>query len=214
MTYLEIVNKVLVRLRETEVTSLNESSYSSLIADLVNVVKREVENSWNWHALRTTLSATTVDDLFNYVLVGFGTTSRVLHVYNDTDDIELYPKSSTWFDRQMRMVSTPQKGSPQYYNFNGVSAYGDLQMDVYPIPDKAYNIRINIVKQQDDLTEPTESILINPNVVIEGTVSRAIMERGEDGGSMDHELRYRNMLADLIAIEAGHRPDEVTWYPS
>ena len=81
MTYLEIVNKVLVRLRENEVTSLNESSYSSLIADLVNVVKREVENSWNWHALRTTLSATTVDDLFNYVLVGFGTTSRVLHVY-------------------------------------------------------------------------------------------------------------------------------------
>jgi hypothetical protein len=214
MTYLEIVNKVLVRLRENEVTSLNESSYSSLIADLVNVVKREVENSWNWHALRTTLSATTVDDLFNYVLVGFGTTSRVLHVYNDTDDIELYPKSSTWFDRQMRMVSTPQKGSPQYYNFNGVSAYGDLQMDVYPIPDKAYDIRINIVKQQDDLTEPTESILINPNVVIEGVVSRAIMERGEDGGSMDHELRYRNMLADLIAIEAGHRPDEVTWYPS
>jgi hypothetical protein len=112
------------------------------------------------------------------------------------------------------MVSTPQKGSPQYYNFNGVSAYGDLQMDVYPIPDKAYDIRINIVKQQDDLTEPTESILINPNVVIEGVVSRAIMERGEDGGSMDHELRYRNMLADLIAIEAGHRPDEVTWYPS
>lgn len=214
MTYLEIVNKVLVRLRENEVTSLNESSYSSLIADLVNVVKREVENSWNWHALRTTLSATTVDDLFNYVLVGFGTTSRVLHVYNDTDDIELYPKSSTWFDRQMRMVSTPQKGSPQYYNFNGVSSFGDLQMDVYPIPDKAYDIRINIVKQQDDLTEATESILVNPNLVIEGVVSRAIMERGEDGGSMDHELRYRNMLADLIAIEAGHRPDEVTWYPS
>ena len=45
MTYLEIVNKVLVRLRENEVTSLTENSYSKLIADLVNVVKREIENS-------------------------------------------------------------------------------------------------------------------------------------------------------------------------
>lgn len=214
MTYLEIVNKVLVRLRENQVGSITENSYSTLIADLVNVVKREIENSWNWSALRTTLSATTVDGLFNYVLVGFGTTSRVLHVYNDTDDTEMYLRSSNWFDRQMRMVDTPQTSGPQYYNFNGVSDYGDAQMDVYPVPNGAYDIRINIVKQQDDLTDPTERVLINPNLLVEGVVSRAIMERGEDGGSFDHEGRYLNMLADLIAIEAGHRPDEVTWYPS
>ena len=214
MTYLEIVNKVLVRLRENQVSSLTENSYSTLISDLVNVVKREIENSWNWHALRTTLSATTADGLFNYVLVGFGTTSRVLHVYNDTDDQEMYLRSSNWFDKQMRMVDTPQTSGPMYYNFNGVSEYGDLQMDVYPIPNGAYDIRVNIVKQQDDLTEASERVLINPNLLIEGVVSRAIMERGEDAGSMDHESRYLNMLSDLIAIEAGHRPDEITWYPS
>jgi len=214
MTYLEIVNKVLVRLRENTVSTHTENSYSTLISDLVNVVKREVENSWNWHALRTTLTATTVDDLFNYVLVGFGTTSRVLHIYNDTDDIEMIYKSSDWFDRNMRMASTPEKGSPQYYTFNGVSPFGDVQMDVYPIPDAPYNIRVNIVKQQDDLTDDTERLLVNPNLIIEGTVSRAIMERGEDGGSIDHEARYVNMLADFISIEAGHRTDEITWYPS
>lgn len=213
MTYLEIVNKVLVRLRENEVSTLNENSYSKLIADLINVVKREVENSWNWSCLRETLTLTTADDLFNYVLTDFGTTSRVLNVYNDTDDVQMYYRSSNWFDTQFRMVSTPQKNGPQFYSWNGTSN-GDLQVDVYPIPDGVYNLRFNVVKQQDDLTNDTDVPLIHHNLLIEGVVSRAIMERGEDAGSMDHEKRYLNMLSDFIAIEAGHRPDEVTWYPS
>ncbi len=70
MTYLEIVNKVLKRLREPTVASVSENSYSSLIGDLVNVAKREIEDAWNWSTLRTTLTATTAPDLFNYVLRG------------------------------------------------------------------------------------------------------------------------------------------------
>ena len=211
MTYLEVVNKVLVRLRENEVTSLTENSYSKLIAELVNVVKREIENSWNWHCLRETLTATTSDGNFNYVLYGAGTTSRILNVYNDTDDIVMHPRSGEWFDRNMRMVDTVQKDSPMYYNVNGVSQYGDMQMDFYPVPDGVYTIRINIAKQQDYLTTESEDVLINPELLIEGVLARAISERGEDGGMPDQELRYRTMLADLISIEAGHRPFETIW---
>lgn len=211
MTYLEIVNKVLVRLRENEVTSLTETSYSKLVADLVNVVKREVENAWNWDCLRETLTVTTANDLFNYVLTDSGTTSRVLNVYNDTDDIQMHYRPSNWFDQQMRMVDTVQKDAPMFYNWNGTSN-GDLQVDLYPIPDGVYNIRFNIIKQQDDLSAPTDVLLLNPHLVIEGVVSRAISERGDDGGFMDQEMRYKNMLADFIAIEAGRMPDEVTWY--
>ena len=211
MTYLEVVNKVLVRLRENEVTSLTENSYSKLIAELVNVVKREIENSWNWHCLRETLTATTSDGNFNYVLYGAGTTSRILNVYNDTDDIAMHPRSGEWFDRNMRMVDTVQKDSPMYYNVNGVSQYGDMQMDFYPVPDGVYTIRINIAKQQDYLTTANERVLIDGDLLVEGVLARAISERGEDGGMPDQELRYRNMLADLISIEAGHRPFETIW---
>ena len=210
MTYLDIVNKVLVRLRENQVGSLTENSYSTLIADLVNVVKREIENSWEWSVLRTTLSATTTNGLFNYVLNGFGTTSRVLYVFNDTDDITMRNMPSDWFDRQF-LMSTIQRGSPAFYNFNGVDASGDMQVDVFPIPDAAYDLRFNIVMPQPDLVNATDTLLINSNLLIEGVVSRALMERGEDGGSADQELRYRNMLADFISIEAGHRPTETTW---
>jgi len=213
MTYLDIVNKVLVRLRENQVGSLTENSYSTLIADLVNVVKREIENSWEWSALRTTLSATTTNGLFNYVLNGFGTTSRVLYVFNDTDDITMRNMPSDWFDRQF-LMSTIQRGSPAFYNFNGVDANGDMQVDVFPIPDAANDLRFNIVMPQPDLVNATDTLLINSNLLIEGVVSRALMERGEDGGSADQELRYRNMLADFISIEAGHRPTETVWTPS
>jgi hypothetical protein len=67
---------------------------------------------------------------------------------------------------------------------------------------------------QDDLTLDAEVVQIPYTLLIEGVLARAIAERGEDGGNQDQEMRYRNMLADLIAIENGQRVDETTWYPS
>jgi len=212
MTYLEIVNKVLKRLREPTVASVSENSYSSLIGDLVNVAKREIEDAWNWSTLRTTLTATTAPDLFNYVLRGAGTRFRVLEIINDTDNVFLYPRDGRWFETNLLMTPV-QKGSPLYYNFNGVTSYGDTQVDVFPVPDAVYTLRFNVVMPQDDLTIDTEVVQIPYTLLIEGTLARAIAERGEDGGNQDQEMRYRNMLADLIAIEAGTRPEETTWYP-
>jgi hypothetical protein len=212
MTYLEIVNRVLRRLRENEVSTVNETPYSTLIGDLVNVVKREVEDSWNWSVLRTTLTATTAADVFNYVLNGSGTRIRVLDVINDTDNVFIEQRSTRWFDQQF-LIADQQKGSPLYYNFNGVTANGDSQVDFYPIPDGVYNLRINCVVPQPELTLDTDVISVNAQLVIEGTIARAISERGEDGGYQEQEQRYLNMGADLIAIESGQRLDELVWWP-
>jgi hypothetical protein len=213
MTYLEIVNKVLLRLRETQVATVAENKYSALVGELVNVTKREIEDSWNWSCLRTTLAATTTAALFNYVLVGAGTRFRVLDIVNDTTNIFLQNKSSAWFEQQL-LMATVQTGSPAYYNFNGVDQYGDTQVDVFPVPDAGYDLYFNIVMPQDDFTTDAEEVKIPYTLLIEGTLSRALSERGEDGGYQDQEARYRNMLADLIAIEAGSRPEETVWYPS
>jgi hypothetical protein len=213
MTYLQIVNRVLRRLREQEVEALTANSYSTLIADLVNEVKRDVENSWNWSALRTTLTATTANDLFNYVLTGTGTTFRVLDVINDTTNTYVENRSGTWFDQQF-LMATVQKAAPTFYNFNGVDANGDTQVDVFPIPDGVYDLRFNVILPQADLVNTTDVLQIPAPLVIEGTIARAISERGEDGGFQEQEQRFRNMLADYIAIEAGHRPEETVWYPS
>lgn len=210
MTYLEIVNKVLRRLRETEVSALNETPYSLLISDLVNVVKREVEDAWDWDALRTTLTAITTPNLFNYVLIDSGTRFKVLDVYNDTSNIEMQARSTRWFNRQF-LAATPQPSIPHFYNFNGVDVNGDTQVDIFPIPNGVFDIRFNVVFPQQDLTLPSDVIQVSGALVIEGTLARAISERGEDGGYQEQESRYGRMASDLIAIEANRRGDEITW---
>jgi hypothetical protein len=212
MTYLEIVNKVLRRLRENEVSSVQETPYSKLIGDLVNVVKREVEDAWDWSALRTTLTATTSTGLFNYVLNGSTTRIRVLEAINDTSNWFLQQRSTRWFDQQFLLANT-QSGAPQYYNFNGVSSNGDSQMDFFPIPDGVYALRINCVIPQPELTADADVILIPAAVVIEGALARAISERGDDGGYVEQEQRYRYIAADYISAESQLRLDEVTWRP-
>ncbi len=212
MTYLECVNRVLRRLRENEVTTVNETPYSKLIGDLVNVVKVEIEDAWDWSVLRTTLTATTTESLFNYVLVDSGTRFRILDVVNDTDDFFMEQRSGRWFDQQF-LMSTVQQSSPLYYNINGVDSNGDSQIDIFPIPDGVYNIRVNVVLPQQELTTDSTQILIPGNLLVEGVLARAISERGDDGGYVEQEQRYRSLAADMIAIESAHRQDEITWIP-
>jgi hypothetical protein len=58
MTYLQAVNKVLKRLRENTVNSVDETLYSRLVGEFVNDANRMVEDSWDWSALRTTVTQT------------------------------------------------------------------------------------------------------------------------------------------------------------
>jgi len=213
LTYLEIVNKVLRRLRENEVSTVNETPYSKLIGEFVNVVKREVEDSWEWGVLRNTLTATTISDIFNYTLVDSTTRVKILDVVNDTSDFVMEQRSGRWFDQQF-LLGSAQKGAPYYYNFNGVSDDGDSQIDFFPIPDGVYAIRINCIVPQPELTLDTHVIAVPYQIVVEGAIARAISERGDDGGYVEQEQRYRTLASDLIAMEAMQRPDELTWMPS
>jgi hypothetical protein len=211
MTYLQLVNKVLIRLRENEVSSVQETPYSKLIGEFVNVVKREVEDAYNWSTLRTTITANTVAGVHSYTLTGSTTRCRFIDVYNDTDNTEMFYQTTRWFDKQFQ-GSVPTEGSPYNYNPNGVSADGDHIVDVYPVPDGGYSLRFNIVKPQADLEADGDVILVPYQLVIEGALARAISERGDDGGYSEQEMRYNRVLGDYISNEAGLRPEETTWY--
>ena len=88
-TYLQLVNNVLVRLRENEVSSVSDTPYSSLISVFVNDAKREVENATMWQALNQTIVLSTVAGQRNYTLTGSGQRFRTHQVLNDTEDIEV-----------------------------------------------------------------------------------------------------------------------------
>jgi hypothetical protein len=132
-TYLETVNDVLIRLRENEVTAVNDTAYSKLISKYVVDAQRQVEDAYNWNALSNTLTMVTLPNLFNAVLVGSGVRFRLLDIIDDTNDNILTYKSSK--EMNDLFLTQRQTGKPLYYNFNGVSPEGDTQVDLYPVPD-------------------------------------------------------------------------------
>jgi hypothetical protein len=211
-TYLQLVNDVLIRLRENEVTSVSDSAYSKLIGKFVNDAKRQVEDAYNWNALSTTLTADTTASLFNYVLTGSGQRFRVIDVLNDTDNFFVENASTIWMDQQF-LLTTPQKGSPMYYNFNGTNANGDTQVDLFPIPNGAYNLRFNIIKPQVPLAINADTLLVPDEPVILGALARAQAERGEDGGVQSGETYalYRQSLSDAISLESNRYIEESQW---
>lgn len=212
MNYIQLVNEVLVRLRETEVSSVSDNAYSKMIGKFVNDAKRNVEDAYNWNALYDTLTAVTTNDIFNYVLEGSGQRFRVIDVLNDTSNTEVKGASTTWMNEKFLLNST-QKGSPQYYNFNGTDSNGDTQVDLFPIPDDVYNIRFNIVLPQPLLSDNSDILKVPYEPVIFLAYAKALAERGEDGGLASNEAYglYRQSLADAIALESGRYGEESQW---
>lgn len=213
MTYLEIVNKVLVRLRENEVTSVQDTPYSKLIGEFVNVVKREVETSWDWTALRETITIPTVASTYTYSLTGAGANARVLDVSNDTNKYKMMfaPREymHTWF-----LSNNVSTSYPSYYNLQSVDGNGDYVATLFPIPDAVYSIKFDIIKPQVDLSGDNDVVKVPYQILVEGALARAISERGDDGGYTEQEARYNRVLSDYIAIDAGHHPEDSIWYPA
>lgn len=211
-TYLEIVNDVLVRLRENEVTAVTDTAYSKLIGKYVVDAQRQVEDSYNWNALSNTLTMVTLPDLFNAVLVGSGVRFRLIDVIDDTNNKVLQYRSSKEMN-DLFLNQTRLLGPPEYFNFNGVSPEGDTQVDLYPIPNGSYTIRFNIIQPQDPLQFDADKLLVPAEPVIFLAYAKALAERGEDGGMSTSEAYqlYQQSLADHISNESNLFQEEFIW---
>ena len=211
MNYLELVNDVLVRLRESEVTSVGDNSYSKLIGKYINDTKRQVEDAYNWNVLTETLTAQTDVAIFSYAMTGLGQRFKLIDVIDDTNNYKLkYAPTETmnkWF------LEAYDSGTPKYYNFNGVSPSGDTMVDLYPVPDGVYDVRFNVYIPQGNLTTNSDELLVPSEPVILGAYARALVERGEDGGLASSEAYqlFKSSLADFIAIESGRYAEELVW---
>lgn len=217
MTYIELVNKVLLRLREPTVSTVqgsgNSNTYARLIGEFVNEAKSQVEAAWDWSALRNTLTLTTTADVFNYELNGSQNNFKVLDVLNDTSNFNMEYRDAAWFNQEF-LTAVPQKGAPYFYNFNGVSTDGDTQVDIYPIPDAVYEIRFNVTLRNLPLSGDSDRMVIPSRPVILLATAMAIEERGEDGGqqSINAYQMAKSALSDEIALDAARHPEDTIWY--
>jgi hypothetical protein len=214
MTYLDMINSILRRLRERTVSTANESTYSALIGQFINDAKNEIEETWDWNSLKTTMTAATSSGVFSYNLTDSGQNSTVLSVLNDTSNNFMSYASNHDFDNwylNQNVVS----GSPQYYNINGIDTNGDTIMDVYPKPDGVYNIRINMVIRTPDLASDTTNFVIPARPIEMLAYAKAVEERGEDGGQ-SAQAAYRNaerVISDAIARDAQFTPEDLIYAP-
>jgi len=212
MTYLDMINSILLRLRERRVETYNQTDYSSLIGIFINDAVNKVETSWSWSALRTTLSASTVSSTFSYELNGVRQDLTVLDVINDTSNFFLKYKDAHSFN-DLFLTGTPATGAPRYYSFNGVSTDGDTQVDLYPIPDGVYDLRFNVVGRSLPLDTDVSKIIV-PHLPVELLAyAMAVEERGEDGGinPVSAFTIASSAMSDAIALDAMKHPEETLW---
>ena len=212
MTYLQLVNSVLRRLREDEVATVDQNSYSRLVGELVNEAKETVENSWDWTGLRTTLIVPTVKSTYLYTIPDSQNKIKVLNIINDTGNVFMARRGSSWM-RNLFLNQDPPESSPQYYNLKTLDANGDNVFEVYPIPDGVYDLNFSIVKREGYFTEDTDKLKVPTQPVLLLATALAARERGETGGTSAAEqfgLADRS-IADAIAYDAAQHPDETIW---
>ena len=203
MTYLELVNDVLVRLRESTVSTYSETAYSTLIGKFVNDAKRQIEDAFNWNVLSTTITITTVANTHSYSVTGAGQKFQVNDAINTTSDVSLANISFVRMNRNLNF-GTPSTGVPSQYAFSGVDASGDTKVELYSIPDGVYTILFDLAVPQAALSSDATSVKVLDYLVAQSAYARALVERGEDGGTASSEAYalFKGMLSDAIALES------------
>ena len=208
MTYLELVNDVLVRLRETTVSTVTQTSYSSLIGKFVNDAKRQVEDAFPWNVLGTTITISTTSGTYSYALTGAGQKFQVIDALNVTSNLGMKNIDFVSMNRYQNF-STPVDGIPTYYAFDGVDGNYDTKVTIYPRPNGVYSIPFSLAVPQATLSSDSTVIKVPDTLVSQNAYARALVERGEDGGlnSSEAYALYKSMLSDHIALEGTRYPE-------
>lgn len=212
MTYLEAVNAVLLRLRQSEVSSWDASNYSKLIGQFVNEAKREVEDAHEWHALRTTIDAAIVVDATEVIFNGTSQRTRIIQVFNATNNTLMYPRERNWIIKQ-RNLGTQTTAEPTYYSMGTYNSEGEIKLELWSTSDGAYDLTLDAIVPQNDLAENNTMITIPPDPVKLRALALALAERGDDGGQPFAQVmqEYNIALTDAVNRDKDNGPYHEAW---
>lgn len=212
MTFLNIMNNVLRRLREDEVSSIAASTYAKMVGDYINDAKHLVEEAADWSALRQTVVVTTTASDNTYSLTDGGDNIKVMSVINDTQNCFMEYQTKNWFNDALH-IANPVEGAPKYFTYNGLDSSGDTQVLVGPTPDGVYTLRFDVIKRQAALSSNNDAMLVPAMPVVHLTLALLARERGETGGTSTSEYFQiaNKYLSDAIAIDAAKHPEEMVF---
>lgn len=214
MTYLELVNGVLTRMREETVTTLAgaDDPVVQIVADFINDAKRTVEDSHTWNALRNEWTFTTVDGTALYPLTNAGNYA-IIEWIDGNDGSEL--KNRSLRDIKRLKAQGDDGTAVLYYAVNGQDANGDVQLEVYPTPStNVVTYTVGGFSRSEDLSADNDVLAVPSKPVIYIALANALRERGEVGGQTASEIfaLASNYLSDAIALDANNSHLDNIWY--
>jgi hypothetical protein len=213
MTYLETINKVLMKLRETQAVTVNDNEYIQLIGQFVNETKEEVEDAWNWLSLRETITiSSTLAGGYEYSLTGAGDRYVIFSAFNNTHDSPMTKAPHSWMEN-IQSYPNVQEAPPFYYDIKGEDSNGDPTIVLWPRPDADYSLDFRCKIPQGDLTDGSTVIKAPWRPIYLGAYAMAIDERGDDqGAALDKAMMaYKQSLGDYIALDQSRTEYEDTW---
>jgi len=99
-----------------------------------------------------------------------------------------------------KFVNTANASVPNNYVYTGyVENVGGMGVAFYPVPDKVYNLKFNVIDRSDELTEATDNIVV-PYLPVIGASAQALYALA------------KSSLADAISMDAARFPTETIWY--
>ena len=231
MTLKQMVNKILRRLREDEITNTNESEYSTLIVEFVNEAMEEVQSRYLWSNLDAYTEFQTVASQFGYNLADYLTGSgdvkagsnltnerSMLRIVDDIAPVYLYDGDGTTDTegKRLKLVSNfemqdmyrqdqSNTGEPEYIALFKTAANDGWTARLYPLPDGEYTVRILFWSPQEafavDATDDSDEIKPPNNAVFTFALMMAANERGEEMGEPGNILERRYIAAIGEAVE-------------
>ncbi len=220
MTFRELINEVLIRLREDTIATdwsgnINDSTtvtdYQKVIGSLINDSKRNIESYHDWLVLRETVDITTVSGTRNYSLAS-GQEIKIMDVIDQSQGTHLVQVSRQYINSTK--YPTSNSGDPLYYAFNGADSSNNLKVDLEPIPNSAQTLSFDIVKFQDELKTASTTLKLPEKPVILGAWARAVAERGEDGGTQTSVIAVEvsESLNQAVIRDSGNTQYETDWF--
>ena len=208
-TYLSLVNSVLRRLREEEVSEVSQSTYSKMVGDYVNDAKNIVEDAHQWSTLRTTIVVPTVENTTEYTLTNAGERVKIYSVINDTSNFFMHYQTPNWFNNAY-YISGEVTGSPDSYTFSGIDSNDDTKVRVYPKPSGVFSLRFDLIAREPELSGDADTTVLPKNAIVHNAVALLARERGETGGTtaQDYFAIAEKYLSDAIALDAYKNPEE------
>ena len=210
-TYLDLVNRVLRKLGETELSGSStdlETDYQKLVGHMVNDVKEEVEDATNWRALRQTVSVSILADAISGTITEGNERARLVRVYQsertygnmgtgggyiplvfditdaDNPDPLIEMDLAELIYRDNLDPTERASDSPTYFALDNSPDGDELDIYVWPRPSSARTLKVTLCVPQPRLADDELQTVIKAPArpIFIGAVWHAFEERGEELG--------------------------------